>query len=110
MKNSDISEILAEKLKRSCIINYFSKESDIKDEIDVSYSSKGGWDDPFSIFEYESDNHSFFTHHSDFEPWICIEFKNHKVRPLNYSIRSGDDLDNPRNFVLEGSNDKKKNG
>ena len=34
--------------------------------------------DTFRIFDYDEERHYFYTN-TDSNPWLCIEFKNHKT-------------------------------
>lgn len=92
------------------IINYFKRNSDIKNEIDITYSSDncGGLNKPFDLIEYENGSKHFTTRNEE-NSWICIEFKNHKIIPTNYTIRSNEcsqGFFHPLSWVIEGSNDK----
>ena len=84
----------------------WKKDNNIKNEINISYSSLKS-NDPWNVFNYDGKKHQFFTEFNK-NSWFCIEFKNYKIKPTNYTIRSGCDSDNPKSFVLEGSNDKKE--
>lgn len=90
------------------IINYFNKKSNIKDEIDISFSSKHNdcKIDHWRILESEEKEGCFYTKIEE-NPFICIEFKKHRIIPTHYTIRACADNRNPRKFVIEGSNDKK---
>lgn len=83
------------------IIKYLSQRTSIKDEINVSSSSKGCDTDIWTIFNYDGAKRQFWTC-SEENSCICIEFKNHEIKPSHYSIRAGYDKYNPRSFVLEG--------
>lgn len=87
------------------IINYFNNQSNLKNEIDLSYSSKNG--ELWGIFIYDGKRRQFYTDIKE-DPWLCIEFKQHEIKPTHYTIRSGCDSDNPKSFTFEGSNDKKE--
>ena len=57
------------------------------------------------------DNSDFFFSKSEQGSWICFDFKEHRVVPSSYTLRSiscrpGDR--HPRSWVLEGSNDNKE--
>lgn len=83
------------------LINFLKNQSNIKDEIELSQSDNNQyWD----IFENNEDyQNNLGTNENS---WLCIGFKNHEINPTNYTIRSGYDSDNLKNFVIEGSNDK----
>ena len=88
------------------IINNMKKETNIKDEINLSSS----WDSNFQdwdIFNYDGERRQMCSGTQD-NPSICIEFKHHSIKPTHYSIRAGLDSDNPKSLILEGSNDKEK--
>lgn len=106
-KSSDSSmTIMYENQNFSGLIKYLQKELDIREEINITSSSIGGTPsrDPWSVISYEEQTKCFFTNIEE-TPWICIEFKRHTIAPTHYSIRSGEDSDNPKSFVLEGSKD-----
>ena len=51
---------------------------------------------------------NWFSTKNEPNSWICIEFKNHQIKPTSYTIRSNDwssDNWHLRNWVVEGSND-----
>lgn len=67
-------------------------------------SIRGG--DGWRLFDYEDGSFVCYTYDEE-EAWICIEFKNHEIRPTNYTIMSANDEENLKSFVIEGSKDKK---
>ena len=86
------------------IINSHQQETNIKDEINITWSSNS-INNEWNIFVYDKENKHFYTNRNQDE-WICIEFKQHEIIPTHYSIKSGTDSDNMKTFVLEGSKDK----
>lgn len=88
------------------IINYFNKQSNLKNEIDLSCSSPVN-SKPWYIFTFDGERRQFCTKIEE-DPWLCIEFKQHEIKPTHYTIRSGYDSDNPKSFTFEGSIDKKE--
>ncbi|KAK8871770.1 hypothetical protein M9Y10_007511 [Tritrichomonas musculus] len=87
------------------IFNYLQKNGNIKDEVDITYSSFGGGD-PFNLLQY-GDNQNFLETQSQRNSWICFEFKKHEVIPSGYIIRSyyTDNSHHLKTWKLEGSND-----
>ena len=88
------------------IFKYLQTNSNIKDEINITYSS--GNDNPFYLLQY--DNNYYFNTNNSPNSWICFEFKNHRIIPTNYTIKSngGDDHYHLKSWKLEGSDDKEK--
>lgn len=86
------------------IINYFRKNSNIKDEVEITCSSILDGD-PLNLFIYDNKKNWFSTQNEQ-NSWICFEFKNHKIIPENYLIRSFNSKNHrhPKSWVLEGSN------
>lgn len=52
---------------------------------------------------------SHFQTNDEPNSWICFEFKNHRVIPSSYIIRTinSEDNDHLKSWVIEGSNDNK---
>ena len=94
------------------IINFLSKKSgnDIDQEIHFSSSSIINGDDTYhprnvSIF---NDNSKFFDSDNTKNNWICLKFKNCRVLPTNYTLRTGNWVEDDRHiksWVVEGSED-----
>lgn len=93
------------------IINNLQKRTKkIFKEIDITSSSV--YNDskdysPKNAISYYNPKRIFSTK-TNMNQWICFDFKDHKVVPKKYSIRSCDAPQNdfhPRNWVIEGSND-----
>lgn len=87
------------------IINFLRKNSNIKKEINITYSSNFHGVDAYRIIEYENINKYFVTNNEK-SPWIGVEFKNHEIIPTNYTIRSncegGEGYFHPMSWVIEG--------
>lgn len=90
------------------ILNYLQKHSNIKEEIDITASSIL-FNDPFNLIQYEDNGTSFQTKGIP-NSWIKIEFKNTRIIPSSYVIRScrTENSGHLRNWVLEGSNDNEE--
>ena len=58
----------------------------------------------------DSDSIDSYFYSSDSNSWVCFDFKNRKVKPTHYSIRSFKHGDagwfHTQNWCIEGSNDK----
>lgn len=89
------------------LMNYLRKNSNIKDEISITNSSYGGGKDPFDLVKYEDKKCYYETSSNDSNSWICFEFKNHKIIPSSYIIRSyyTDGNWHLKSWNIEGSND-----
>lgn len=85
------------------IFNYFRKNSNINEELAISYSSYGGGDSKI-LYQYENKGDVFWTGHID-DSWICFEIKKHEIIPTNYTIRTYDGAYHPKSWVIEGSID-----
>lgn len=72
-------------------------------EIVVTASSYNN-EDKHSIFNYEDKSISFLTKDLD-NSWISLEFKNHLIKPMNYTIRikNYDNVDILKSWNIEGS-------
>lgn len=101
-KNLSLKTILYSNQSFEGLIKYLQTESNIKEEIELTANNNS---QPWSIFDYNNTSGTNTGVHED--AWICIGFKNHEIKPTNYTIRSGNDTDNLKSFVLEGSKDKK---
>ena len=91
------------------IINFLKKNSNIKDEINITYSSdnNSGKNDIFNLVDYEHPSKHFCTK-NEHNSWICFEFKNHRIIPTNYTIRSNiyaQGHHHLKSWVIEGSMD-----
>ena len=78
-----------------------------KIKITSSSVSHGGSNvQPKNVVNFESDR-DVFESRSEQNSWLCIEFKNCKVKLSNYSIRSadyGEGYESPLCWCIEGSN------
>ncbi|KAK8840563.1 hypothetical protein M9Y10_030772 [Tritrichomonas musculus] len=96
----------------SGIFSYLKNKSSsqIENEVNFTASSIIGSDEqyqPRNVVLYEDKSKSFFSENNA-DSWICFEFKNHRVSPTNYTIRTanwGQNGHHPRSWVIEGSND-----
>lgn len=90
------------------IFSYLKNESDIKNEVDATFSSKDKGD-VYLLLDIENSSNEFYTSNSP-NSWICFEFKNHKIIPSGYTIRSYKNKANQyhlKDWIIEGSIDKK---
>ncbi len=82
----------------------------IEEEIDMSVSgTRDSSRLPKNMYPFESKNEQFASA-NELNSWICFDFKDKKISPSCYKIRSsyGDsNCWNLLNWVFEGSNDKK---
>jgi hypothetical protein len=64
---------------------------------------------PALVVDFNSSSSAFATQDAA-NSWICIDFKTRCITPTHYSIRGRTDYDRnqPRSWVLEGSNDCEK--
>lgn len=64
---------------------------------------------PISAIDYENSNY-FHSSITDKDAWLCIDFKKHKIKLSQYSLKSnatvGKNWYNIQNWCIEGSNDK----
>lgn len=101
---------VAEKEKQlDGIMNYLKTHGNIKDEVNITFSSNHNNKDPFELLKYDdSSTSSFFQTSSEQDPWICFEFKKHKVMPTGYIIRSynSSNHNHLKSWKIEGSNDQ----
>ena len=94
------------------IINYLIKKSNnnIKDLIDITASSmidNSKTYSPYNVCLFD-DNEKYFESEDQSNSWICFDFKDHKIIPSSYIIKSSKNQNNnyPKTWILEGSNDK----
>lgn len=95
------------------IIRHLQKESNgnIKSVIDITSSSLHGssWS-PYNVCLFEDKDKDKYFHTKDEQnSWILFDFKERKIIPSNYIIKSspyGQNGNNPKTWKLEGSNDK----
>ena len=88
------------------IFDFLRKNSNIKDELNLSFSSHcGGSED--QLIQINNTRNRFYTVYS-ISPWICFEFKKRKIIPSGYTIRShsvGSNNRHPKSWIIEGSED-----
>lgn len=89
------------------IIQYLQTKCNWDAKINVTSSSVNGNYFPSNVTKYEDRNKWF---HSQSQPnnWICFDFKEKKVMPTSYKIRSSlysANSYNPKSWNIEGSND-----
>ena len=95
----------------SGIIDYLKKQSNyqIKNEIDFTCSSccNPNSYQPINVTMFNNKNKYFLSNDSQ-NSWICFCFKNHRVIPSHYTIRTFglDSNSHPKSWTIEGSNDK----
>ena len=94
------------------IIHHFLKETNgkIENELKITSSSNsfaaGKLDD---VINYNNKSH--FRMKGGPNSWICFYFKNHRVNVTHYTLKSGtngENEENPKSWVIEGSNDNSK--
>lgn len=88
------------------ILNFLQTHYNIKDEVNITYSTcRNG--DPFNLLQYENKENYFISDNFP-NSWICFEFKNHKIIPSNYIIRTrnNESSNHLKSWIIEGSNDK----
>lgn len=87
------------------IFNFFQKNSDIDDEVKITFSSFN-YGQPENLIQFN--NQDFFGTGNQSNSWICFEFTKHNVIPTCYTIKSCDYGANwlhPKSWVIEGSDD-----
>lgn len=91
------------------IIGYLRDNSNINDEVNVIYSSVGGYS-PDVLLDIENNWDGFYT--KDIEnSWIGFEFKKRRIIPSSYTIKSKNGGVNGchlKSWVIEVSNDSQK--
>lgn len=86
-------------LNNKCSGNSFEKSI-----IDIKLSSYG-FGEIKNLVNFNEDSHYFFSKDIP-NSWVQYDFKNIKVRPTHYTIRSSKEenkVDHPRNWVIQGS-------
>ena len=91
------------------ILNYLRNKSNnqIENEISITASSTRGDDLPQNVVIFENDDMYFYSQGYE-RSWLCFDFKDHKVIPTNYTIKSLVSCNNLKTWVIEGSNDNSK--
>ena len=91
------------------IMNFLVNESNgnVDDAITITSSSSCGSNYcPQNAVIYDDDVN--FQSDRDEKPWICFDFKEHRVIPSDYLIKSFDyepGSNHPKTWIIEGSND-----
>ena len=89
------------------IINHLRQIShgQLEKEVNITASSLSYNISPLSVTLY--DQEKYFVTHDKPGSWIKFEFKNHKVKPTSYTIKSRENKiqSHPKSWVIEGSND-----
>lgn len=91
------------------IVKNKKKNESNEDVIDVKANSTNGAHYPkFAIY---FDSSKYFFSSENFTTWLQYDFKDKKIRPTSYSIktRNDSDNDNPLNWCIEVSNTGKEN-
>lgn len=52
-----------------------------------------------------NDNNKYFYSLNEYNQWICFDFKEYKIIPTNYTIKSDYSTCNLKSWFIEGSND-----
>ena len=90
------------------IVAYLSREfgGNVAEKgiVAVTSSSVGDGNEPKNAVDFELDTF-FESGEDDQNAWICYEFKEHRVTPTSYSIRSCDGDNNMKSWVFEVSKD-----
>lgn len=88
------------------ILNHIVKTS--PNEVTFTSSSVYSSNEPQNVILF-NDQNKYFMSNEDKDAWICFDFKDNRVIPTDYTIRSptiwGDNSPEPQNWVIEGSND-----
>lgn len=73
----------------------------------VGMTASSNLDSLIIVTQY--DNNSCFQSYNEQNPWICFDFKDKKIIPTNYQMKSycggPSSYYHPRNWIVEGSND-----
>lgn len=91
------------------IINFIRKKTNnnVKNMIKLSSSSMNYSNTPYNVCKHDNDN-IFYQSKNEKNSWICFDFKEHKIIPTNYTIKSipyESNNNHPKSWVVEGSND-----
>ena len=89
------------------VINYLQNESNIKEEVNITYSSAQSLD-AWNLFLFNDKTKHFYTQNKE-NSWICFEFIKNEIIPTNYTIRSCNQCKgwyHPKSWVIEGSMNK----
>ena len=94
------------------IISFLKNRSNGEIEKEVCITASSIYNDsecyqPQNVFLFENQNKFFFSTNKQ-NGWLCFDFKDHRVTPTGYTIRSckyGKNGSHPRSWVIECSND-----
>lgn len=88
------------------ILNFFSKKSGgkIDSEISITSSSINPSDNSSNPRNVAYNNNNYFFSDNFVNSWICFDFKDYRVSPTNYTIKTVGNY-YPKSWVIEGSND-----
>ncbi|KAK8847913.1 hypothetical protein M9Y10_018961 [Tritrichomonas musculus] len=111
-KKQEINVPFSEKSEFSGIISYLRNESSSKLENKVVITSSSIYHNeakfnPKNVTFYD-DKEKWFCSQDDKNSWICFDFKEHRVCPSYYTLKSanwGPNNGHPKNWVIEGSAD-----
>ena len=92
------------------IFNYLQKQTGGKIENEVNFTASSLYNNSYhqryvAIF---GDQRNAFRSANRANSWICFDFKEHRVVPTHYTIRSRDwcpNSNHPKSWVIQGSND-----
>lgn len=90
------------------IIKHLRDETNdnIEKKINITSSVLSNGYPPSNVVIYENQNKYFICDQNEPNPWICFEFKENKIIPTNYQIRSNNSNGcHPKSWLIEGSND-----
>lgn len=96
----------------SGILNHLRKKSNgnIENEVNITASSIYNNDarhQPRNVVCYENNGNEFYSKNQEGN-WLCFDFKEHRIIPTDYTIKSYDCIENYRctkSWVIEISND-----
>lgn len=97
----------------SGIISYLREKSNQNIENVINVTSSSIYENnqnfnPFKAVLFEETAKDFGSGNYE-NSWICIDFKEHRIKPTHYTVRSGKNYSNrPRSWVIECSNDNNR--
>lgn len=93
------------------IFNHFQEKTGGQIEKEINFTASSVFSDSFhpqNVASFENQNKVFRSGNSE-NNWICFDFKEHRVVPTHYTIKSRKCRPNdihPRSWVVEGSADE----
>lgn len=95
------------------IIKYLKNHSNGKIENELNVTAISFYDEfvPLNVTEFDDEKKWFRTNDGVDDNWICFDFKDKKVNLTKYEMKSipfDQNLEHPKFWVVEGSNDKEK--